>query len=123
MHGRYQREDKSSDITAKATPIAGQVKVERTWSDDRDLWFWSPRKAIGVMLGLFSECLDAVSTTAEADLLTRDIFLGCQMPWFFGQAGGACNKVTDLSQVFLRIGNKYVNAPLATEVRPRPFPG
>ncbi len=75
------------------------------------------------MLGLFSECLDAVSTTAEVDLLTRDIFLGCQMPWFFGQAGGACNKVTDLSQVFLRIGNKYVNAPLATEVRPRLFPG
>ncbi len=68
------------------------------------------------MVGLFSECLDAVRTTAEVNLLTRDFFLGCQMPWFFRQASGTYNKVTDLREVFLRIRNKYVNAPLAAEV-------
>ncbi len=68
------------------------------------------------MVGLFSECVDAMRATAEVDFLPGNLFLDCQMPWFLRQAGGAYNKILDLLQVFLRISNKYINAPLATEV-------
>ncbi len=68
------------------------------------------------MIGLFSECIEAVRTTAEVNFPPGDLFLDCQMPWFLRQAAGAYNKIVDLLQVFLRISDKYINASLATEV-------
>ncbi len=38
------------------------------------------------------------------------------MPRFLRQAAGAYDKIADLLQIFLRIRNEYINAPLATEV-------
>ncbi len=68
------------------------------------------------MIGLFSECIEAMRTTAEVDFPPGELFLDCQMPWFLRQAAGAYNKIVDLLQVFLRISDKYINASLATEV-------
>ena len=68
------------------------------------------------MIGLFSECIEAMRTTAEVNFPPGDLFLDCQMPWFLRQAAGAYNKLVDLLQVFLRISDKYINASLATEV-------
>ena len=68
------------------------------------------------MIGLFSECIEAMRTPAEVDFPPGDLFLDCQMPWFLRQAAGAYNKIVDLLQVFLRISDKYINASLATEV-------
>ncbi len=68
------------------------------------------------MIGLFSECIGAVRTTAEVDLVPGNLFLDCQMPRFLRQAGGAYNEIVDLLQVFLRIIDEYINAPLAPEV-------
>jgi hypothetical protein len=68
------------------------------------------------MIGLFSECIEAMRTTAEVNFPPGELFLDCQMPWFLRQAAGAYNKIVDLLQVFLRISDKYINASLATEV-------
>ena len=68
------------------------------------------------MIGLFSECIEAMRTTAEVNFPPGELFLDCQMPWFLRQAAGAYNKLVDLLQVFLRISDKYINASLATEV-------
>ncbi len=68
------------------------------------------------MIGLFSECIGAVRTTAEVDFVPGNLFLDCQMPRFLRQAGGAYNEIVDLLQVCLRIIDEYINAPLATEV-------
>jgi hypothetical protein len=68
------------------------------------------------MIGFFSECIEAMRTTAEVNFPPGELFLDCQMPWFLRQAAGAYNKIVDLLQVFLRISDKYINASLATEV-------
>ncbi len=68
------------------------------------------------MVGLFSECIEAMRTTAEVNFPPGDLFLDCQMPWFLRQAAGAYNKLVDLLQVFLRISDEYINTSLAAEV-------
>ncbi len=68
------------------------------------------------MVGLLSERIDAMRATAEVDLLPVNLFPGRQMPRLLRQAGGADNKIVDLLQVFLRISDEYIDAPLATEV-------
>ena len=75
-----------------------------------------PLKAIDVMVGLFSEYIEAMRATAEVNFAPGNLFLDCQMPRFLRKAGGAYNKIVDLLQVFLRINDEYVNASLATEV-------
>ncbi len=68
------------------------------------------------MVGLLSEFIDAMRTAAEVNFLPGNLFLDCQMPRFLRQARGAYNKIADLLQIFLRIIDEYINAPLATEV-------
>ena len=68
------------------------------------------------MVWFFSVCGNAMRTAAEVDFLPGNLFLHCQMAWFFPQTARADDKITDLLQVFLRIGDEYIGAPLATEV-------
>ena len=75
-----------------------------------------PLEAIDVMVRLRSEGVDAMRTTAEIDLLPVNFFLHCQRARFFRQAGGAYDKIADLLQISLGVGDKYFDASLATEV-------
>ena len=68
------------------------------------------------MVGLFSERIVAVRTTAEVGFVSSNLFLHGQMPRFLRQAGGAHNKIFDLLQVFFWISNKYIDASLAAEM-------
>ena len=68
------------------------------------------------MVWFISEGVDAMRTTAEVDFLPGDLFLHCQLAWFFTQAAGADDQIADLLQVFLRISDEYIGATLTTEV-------
>ncbi len=68
------------------------------------------------MVGLFFECIVAMRTSAEVNLVSGNLFLNCQVPRLLRQAAGAYDEIVDLLQVFLRIIDEYINAPLATEV-------
>ena len=68
------------------------------------------------MIGLLSECIEAMRTTAKVNFSAGNLFLDCQMPRFFRQAGWAYNEIADLLQIFLRIIDEDINAALATEV-------
>ena len=67
------------------------------------------------MIGPFSECIVAMRTPAEVAFMPGNFLLDCQVPRFLRQAGRAHDEITDLLQVFLRIGNEYINAPLTAE--------
>ena len=68
------------------------------------------------MIGPFSECIVAMRTPAEVDFMPGNFFLDCQVPGFLRQAGRAHDEIADLLQVFLRIGNEHINAPLTAEM-------
>ncbi len=68
------------------------------------------------MIGLLSECIEAMRTTAKVNFSAGNLFLDCQMPRFFRQAGWAYNEIADLLQIFLRIIDEDINTTLATEV-------
>ena len=67
------------------------------------------------MVGLFSECVYAMRTTAEVDFSPGNFFPDRQMSRLLRQAARAYNKIVYLLQVFLRISDEYINASLAAE--------